>query len=84
MNAPSVQSFKSFLKIFCVIGFFDCRKDNSSATSHENNLFTISFITRSTGTLVKRLVTLKVTSFTSFVGLCSLILSIKLDVKGEE
>ena len=43
-------------------------------TPHENSLFAISLITRSTGTLVKRLVTSKLTNFASLVGLSSFIL----------
>ena len=70
--------------MFCVIGFLASTKGNSGATSHENSLFAISSITRSTGTLVKRLVTSKLTNFESLVGLSSLILSIKLEVEGRE
>ena len=79
-----IKSFKSFLKMFCVIDFLNCGKGNSGMTSYENNLFAISSITRSTGTLVKRLAISKLTSFASFVGLSSLILLIKLEVEGKE
>ena len=70
--------------MLCVIDFMDCRTGNSRATLHENNLFAILSITTSTEMLVKTLVTLKLTNFVSFVGVSSLILSIKLEVEGKE
>ena len=84
MNTPSVLNFESFLKMFCIVGFSDCRKGNSGATLNENNLFAISSVTRSTGMLVKRLVISKRTNFASFLGFSSLILSKKLEVEGKE
>ena len=49
--------------MFCVIGFLECRKGNSWATSLGNNVLAISSITRSTGMLEKEASDIKTHQF---------------------
>ena len=76
-------SLKFFEDVLVSWFFGMYRKGSSGATSLENNSLAMSSIARSTETLVKRRVTSKLTSLTSFVGLSSLILLIKLGVENK-